>query len=177
MKKDKSPIPESPDFKNAIDLLALYSDATIRLAAIKASLDAKMLPILDKRRKEYTRLQAAQGEAQKALQVICERNPHWFVKPKTLTTAYGKLQFRKSTRLECADEAACILRIARGGGRKKYLRRKVELNIEALERCSDEQLAEFGITRVTTENFTVKPLGVQIGEASATEEGESEEAA
>jgi hypothetical protein len=92
-------------------------------------------------------------------------------------TPFGSVSLRSTSKLEVANEEATILLIQREIERdeaafpddaipvKAYLRERIELNLEALEKLSDAELKRFRIVRVTDERCTVKPVKIDLGKA------------
>lgn len=162
---------QSADYKNMVDLLAVHSDASNRLGEMQVELNDEMLSAIDPRREEYAKLQKAVTESETALEVIAVRHPEWFADKKSIKTPYGQVKFTKSTSLKAPNEEASILLVKQRSERdskfesSKFVRTREELNLEAFESMSDEELKEFRIKRVTDQNFSVKPACVDLGKA------------
>lgn len=167
---------ESPDYSNLIDLLAVYSDATDRLAELQSRLNDDQRSLVDDARDEYVELQTKLGEAEAAVEVICRRHPEWFKKAKTLKTLYGAAGFRETTRVIVPDERAAITLITAAGRDADFVRTVRELDLEALEKLGDDELAKFGLIRKTDNAFSLKPAKLDLGKAVQEQQPEAREA-
>lgn len=164
----------SPDYKNLIDLLAILTEATNQLAALKLNADEAFTEILDDLKSDYARLQETVTTTTASLKLIAERHPEWFENPRTLKTPYGSVSFHKSKVLDIPNEEHTLMLIQRAVAQgalsaNTFTRTREELNLEALEKLSDEGLAILRIKRVEKENFTVKPATVDLGKAVKTD--------
>lgn len=170
------------DFKNLVDLLALFSDGTARLAAMQAEINQEYFGLVDERRKEYADLQEAVTKAESAIEALAVAHPEWFTKKKSVATAYGSVSSRSTPRLEVANEEASILLIKHAfeqdpEAAAKLLRAEETLNIEALENLDDAELRRFRIKRVREEKIKVTPKKIDLGKAVNSAGAENEEAA
>lgn len=158
-------------YKYMIDLLAVYSEACNRLAMLETDSTQEFLMWVDESKEEYAELQEAIGKAEAALENLALANPDWFEGKKSIRTLYGTVKLTKSTKMEVAnEEVTLVLLEARAKTDELFkledVTRSVRtLNLEALEKLDDTTLAGFRIKRVTTENFKVEPLKVDMGKA------------
>jgi hypothetical protein len=164
--------PTKEDFANLVDLLAVYSDASNRLAELEASANGALLSIVDEHKAEYAQLQKALTDAESALEVIALAHTEWFGENrKSIKTPYGTVKFRRGAKLMVKNEEATVLLIQREGEHnpefkaEDYLRKVETLNIEALERCDDATLKKFRVERVSEDSFSVVPARVDMGKA------------
>lgn len=159
--------PESPEFANAVELLAIFSDCDARLKEIESEASAQLLEILDDKKKEYATLQGEMTKAETALEGICRAHPEWFVKAKSVKTPYGKVSFHSGTSLVIENEEATVklIRALKAAETGELLRSREEPNIEALEKMPDHELARLMVKRVTKDNFSVTPARVDFGKA------------
>lgn len=168
---EPNPIEQTDDFKNMLDLLAIFSSASNGMAEMQSELNEEMLSATDPRRDEYSKPQKAMTEAESGLEVIALRHPEWFADRKSIKTPYGQVKFTRSTTLEVPNPEVCILLVNQRAEKDKqfdktqFLRQREELNLEAFEAMSDEQLKTFRIKRVANENFSVSPAKVDLGKA------------
>jgi hypothetical protein len=186
-------IETTEDFQEMINLLAVFTAATNQLNDLQSEANEDMLEWLDTAKGEYASLQETLTKAEAALEIIARRHPEWFQTKKSIKTPYGVVKLTSSTSLEIPNEEATLVRMelkkersqilaeaARAEGKEfpvfdpeAFIRTTRELDREALEKLSDLELAELGITRVVEENFSVKPatldLGKAVKEAVATE--------
>lgn len=166
----QTPDPKSEDFKNLVDLLGVYSEATHRLAEMEATLNGEILQAIDEYKADYAALQKALTETETALEVIATRHPEWFAEKKGLKTPYGTVKFTKSTTLDIPNEELSIELIRREAhdltlDPENLLREKTELAIEVLETLTDDQLKAFRIRRRSSEKFSVTPAKIDLGKA------------
>ena len=159
-----------PDsYKNLVDLLSVYAEATGRLAEMEGELNEELLNLVDGRRKDYAQLQSTISEAEQSIEALAIMNPQWFAKAKSVKTPYGSVGFRKTSKLVVKNEELTIVLIEQRGEEDKaaYLRTKQELNLEALEALDPAELKALRITRETTESCTVKAAKIDLGKAVA----------
>jgi len=119
------------------------------------------------------------SETEAALEVIARRNPQWFGEKKSIKTPFGGVKFTSSKELVVTDEnisVQLVQSLAGKDGAEKYLRTVTVLNKEALAELTDLELAKFGITRKSKENFSAETKVVKLGAAVASAE-KSEKAA
>jgi hypothetical protein len=155
-------------YKNLVDLMSIHAEATVRLEAIKAEIQAAFLDLVDEHRKEYASLQATLTETETAIEHIARENPSWFEAARSIKTPYGQVKFHASKKLDIPNEEASVLLIQSKCSEEekdRYLRTEVTLNIEALEKLTDAQLAQFRINRVENDNFSLKPGTIDLGKA------------
>jgi DNA-dependent RNA polymerase auxiliary subunit epsilon len=155
-------------YKNLIDLMSIHAEATTRLDAIKAELQASFLDLVDDHRAEYAELQAKITETETAIEHIARDNPSWFESARSIKTPYGQVKFHSSKKLDIPNEEASALLIQSKCSeeeQERYLRTQITLNIEALEKLSDAQLAQFRINRVQNDNFSLKAGTIDLGKA------------
>lgn len=166
MSKNHDTHPES--YKNLIDLMAIHAEATARLEAIKAEVQSAFLDLVDEHRKEYAELQAKVTETETAIEHIARAHPTWFESARSIKTPYGQVKFHSSKKLDIPNEEASVLLIqgkCTEEEQERYLRIEVTLNVEALEKLTDAQLAQFRINRVANDNFSLKPGTIDLGKA------------
>lgn len=161
------------DYKNLIDLLAIFTEGKIRLAALENEAQSEFTEIVDARRAEYAELQGKIGEAEAAIEVIATRHPEWFTDKRHVKTPYGTVKVTRSTKLDVPNEEAAILRIKHAGYGDKFIRTAESLNLEALEDLSDAELKAFGIVRIRDENVLVKEAKIDFGKAVKAAEKEA----
>jgi hypothetical protein len=154
------------DYKNLVDCMAVYSEATARMAELEADLQQCWLDLVDARRKDYTTLQSTLTRAEEACRCASELHPEWFAKVKSIKTPYGTVAFRKSTKLEVPNEEVSIVLLEQlGQDGLPFIQTAKKLNLEALEKLSDEELKRLRITRYATENFKITAAKVDLGKA------------
>jgi hypothetical protein len=172
----------SADFKNLVDLLAVFTEATNRLDVIATETNKELMDLLDEHRDDYAAAQKAASDAETALEAIALRHPEWFESKRSVTTPYGAVSFKASTKLEIPNEEATLARLELMAARNpefkvaNYVRTNVECDKETLAKLDDATLATLGIQRVPDDNFSVKPAKVKMGkalEAAAPEEQNS----
>jgi len=172
-------VPDAQSYKNLVDLMAIHSDATGRMANLETELQGEWLALVDAKRSEFAKLQQLLGESEEGIEQLATSNPQWFVKSKSLKTPYGTVQFRSTTKLIASSPDVTIALIKADGEEQKglYLRQSEELNLEALEKLDDHQLARLHITRETSESCTVKPIKIDLGKAVKKAAAEAAKAA
>lgn len=182
MKANKIQLPQTQDFQDLIDLLALYTEANNRLQALEADANAQLIDILDELRADYAKNQEALTKAETAMEEIALKNKGWFETKKTIKTPFGTVSFKSSTSLEASNEEASIVRIRLaaeklfpGNGPEeiaareeyfgRFIRTREALNLEALSELDDASLKTLGVKRVHSENFSAKPATIDLGKA------------
>lgn len=160
-------ITASSDYKNLVDLFAVLAEAQDQKITLQASLNQASRELIDEHRKEIVELETTITQADSAIEVICRRHPEWFEKVKTLKTPYGAASFRKSSELVAPSEDATIALIKASGRAADFIRVTEDLDREALEKLSDEELGKLGLFRKTEDKFAAKPAKVDLGKATA----------
>jgi hypothetical protein len=167
-KTTTTPTADSSDFKNLVDLMAIYTECTARLAKMAADCQDCLIEAVDERRAEYADLQEKLSQAEASMEILARRHPEWFGNKRSLKTPYGTVKFHASTKLDVPNEEASIILIeqhATEEQRKQFLRTETTLNLDALKTLTDAQLAQFRIHRVADDNFGVKPATIDLGKA------------
>jgi Bacteriophage Mu Gam like protein len=170
MKPNTAPDPKSADFTNLVDLLAVFSEATHHLAEMAANLNSEMMVCIDGYKADYSAMQKTLTEAETALEIIAIRHPEWFKETRGLKTPYGTVKFTSSNPLVVSNEELAIELIERDAHRlgldpENLIRERKELNLEALETLTPEQLAAFRVKRVKKENFSIVAAKIDLGKA------------
>lgn len=172
---------ETAEYKNLIKLLSAYSTATHQLDSLKADSADCISRALRGKVDKFAKLQTAQATAEKAIREIVKAHPEWFPpERKTINTPFGSVSSRSSTKLDVEDENASVRLIqerCKRPQRIQFLRPKVTLNLEALEKLTDEQLAEYGIKRVTDDNLQIKPSKVNLSKLTKGADKDEEQPA
>ncbi|MEO5915603.1 MAG: host-nuclease inhibitor Gam family protein [Luteolibacter sp.] len=159
-------IPDAETYRTLVDDLARLTDASSQLAALEISTQMEWTEIMDRHRDEYAILQTEISETEAAIKAVTNAHPEWFTEVKTLKTPYGSIGYRSATKLDVPNEEFTIALIElKGESHAVYLRPRKFLNLEALETLTDGELAEFKITRVTSDKCTVTPAKVDLGKA------------
>lgn len=156
---------KDPDYKNLVDLLAIFSEATARQNALAAQLNQEYLDKVDEHKAEYTENQDKLSQAESAIGALIDRHPEWFDKKKTLTTPYGQVKVSSGKKIIAPSEEASMRLIRAEGKADAYIRSKDELDREALEELSDEELAKYGLVRQKTLSVKITAAEVELGEA------------
>lgn len=158
-------------YKDVVDNLSILLDATNQQTALETRINQGYLDLVDEHREEYAKLQEAISKVNANIEAIALVNPQWFEQKKTLTTPYGEVKSRKSTTLEVPNEEVTIVLLEQlGPEAAAFIRTKKELNLEALEQLSDEELKRIRITRVVKETITAKPKQIDMGKAAKSAE-------
>ncbi len=167
---------ESSDYKNLVELLGVFSEATNRLDELQTQANRDFLEIADEHRKEYTALQEKISAAESAIKEVVARNPGWFEKRKSAVTPYGTVKLTSGTKLEVADTEVTVALLLKHGTVDRdfdvslYVRNEPVLRLEALETMDDAMLEKFKIKRVTTSGVKLEAARVDLGEALKTEQ-------
>jgi hypothetical protein len=160
------------------ELLAEFSDLTARLVTIEASVNKSQIAAARPMLPDHANTTARLSEIESKLRTIAVENPELFPEEKkTHNTPFGAISFRSSTSLDFDDEEKVVLKIIHACDKERtradragvpplftedsLLRKRLEPDLEALEKLTDAELALFGIERKTTEKFSVKPLEVK----------------
>lgn len=166
-----TPDQKSEDFQNLVNLLSVYTEASHRLGEMEANLNAEMMETVDAYKEDYAGLQRTLTEAEKAIELIAVRHySEWFGERKSLKTPYGTVKFVRSTSIVVENEELSVEIIRRDAAKHGLdpallIRTKEELNLEALETLTLEQLKAFKVGRQTKDNFSVVPAKVDLGKA------------
>ncbi len=169
----------SADFKNMVDLLSVFSEATNRLDELEAEVNKDQLEVVDEHKAEYAKLQEKLTEAESALELIARKHPDWFVAKKTIKTPYGAISLKDNPpKLDAPNAEVSILLIeqkaeadeaARPGTGlsplRRFLRQHTELNLEALAELTDGELTDLRIKRTKSDTFKVAPARLDLGKA------------
>lgn len=165
-KSNTLPSDQTAAFKDLVNAMALITEASNRLGKLENELQEEYIGLVDARRKEYTFLQSTISKGEQAAEAIALMNPQWFETVKTVTTPYGSVKSRTTTKLEVANADVSIALLQQLGLESApFLRVETTLNLEALEGLTDDELARVRIKRVTKENITTKPATVDLGKA------------
>lgn len=161
-------VADAPDYKNLIDLMAIFAEATARMDELENDLNQAWLDLVDARRKDYAKLQGVLGQTEEGIRFLAETNPQWFAKARSLKTPYGTVAFRKSTKLSVANEEVSIVLLEQLGQEGlPFLKNEKRLVLEALEKLDDKELERLRIKRVESETCTIKPAKPDMGKAVA----------
>ena len=169
--KPKFEMPATEDYANALNLLAVHTEAANRLAELETDANDQFIDIVDGLRADYAEAQIKLSESEAALRLIAEAHPEWFADSRSFRTPYGAIKWRKAPKLDVANEEATLakleLREERVDGFKAedFTRTRKELNLEALERLDDATLKQLGIARIIEDKFSVTPAKVDLGKA------------
>jgi hypothetical protein len=119
--KNKTKLPAgielTDDFKEMVNLLAVYTEAHNSLIALENDCNTELLEIIDEHKTDYAVLQESLTKAEAALELIALRHPEWFAQKQSIGTPYGTVKFHSGTKLEAANEEVSILLIRQKGMR------------------------------------------------------------
>jgi hypothetical protein len=158
-------VPDAETYRELVDQLAMFTDASNQFAALDARVQQEVADIIDDFREEYSILQNAISEHEATVKSIALAHPEWFEAVKTLKTPYGTVGFRSATKLEVENEELTVVLIEQLDAADLYLRSRKFLNLEALETLEPCELATLHIQRVTTDKCTVTPAKLDLGKA------------
>jgi hypothetical protein len=192
MKAKKIELPQTEEFQNLINLLAVYSEATNQLANLQSVANDHLMEVLDDLKPQYADLQGKLLEVESAMELIARKHPEWFTDRKTIKTPYGSVSLKSSSALEVPNEEAVLVRIELEAQRRfptpaqqkereefiaKFTRAEVSLNKEALEGEDDAFLKQLGVARVHKQNFSAKPAALDLGKAVSETNADQKQAA
>lgn len=156
----------SDSYTNLVNLQAIHSEAHARMAELESMLQQAWLDIVDSYRPEYAKIQEAIATSEEGIEYLATINKQWFEKSRTLKTPYGTVGFRRVTKLEVKNEDVTIALLEQiGEDGLPFLVPSKKLNLEALEKLDDEELARIRVARVTTDSCQVKPAKIDLGKA------------
>lgn len=156
------------DYTNLINCLSIHAEANARLGELENDLQQAFIDLVDARRADYATLQNTLSKSADAIEAAATLHPEWFAKAKSIKTPYGTVAFRSVTKLEVPNEEVSIVLLEQlGQDGLPFLVTEKRLNLEALEKLDDQELARLRIRRVQTENFSIKPAKIDMGKAVA----------
>ena len=171
MTKQNTTVEKPEDFKNMLDLMAVYSAASHSLEEMGAEINNMLLELIDDKRADYANLQKALTESETALEHIALSHPEWFADARSVKTPYGVVKFHRSTKTVVKNEEVTFLLVKQHAEKNPdfdlslYIQTSEALNIEALEKLDPALLKAFRINRVESDNFSVTPAKVNLGKA------------
>ena len=169
-----APTAKPSDFADLVGILDRLSHAANQLARLEQTLNAQHLDTIRGHMPVYKELQATVADCEAALEVIAARNPQWFESKKSVATPVGEVKRTTSNKIEIADPLVTMTLILAAGRAGDFIRTEEALRIEVLETLDDDQLAKFGVKRVTTHNYKIAPASVDLGKAvKAAEKSDS----
>lgn len=161
------PADTAADYTKLVSLLAKFTGATNRLSKLSGAIKERYNRTITTYADDFATLQLILEECQAKVVALAEAHPEWFADSKTITTPYGSVQSRSSSRLEAEDEQKSIELLKQlGTDSEAFLRTVTTLNLEALEILPDEELARIKVKRVKSESITVTPAKVTLGKAA-----------
>ena len=155
-------------YKGLIGLLAVYSDASNRLAELQARADASLLETVDGERKEWAELSAAFEQADKAIKDLVAKHPEW-TEGRTIKTPYGQVRFTRTTKLDVPSPETTVSLIRaklKDADPEQYIRVKEEPNLDALGTLDKSTLARLGIIWQEFDSISIKPAKVDLGKTA-----------
>lgn len=159
------------DFQRLVALMNSFSVASNALKLLEATVNESQMKIVTTHSKEYADLQLALADAEKELKNISQDHPEWFGDKKSIKTPFGTVKFHRSSKLVVKNKEVTLARLdvkaARDEkfDRSRYVRTEESINVESFEGMDDKELAYFGIERSQEENFSVKPVEMDMGKA------------
>jgi phage host-nuclease inhibitor protein Gam len=155
--------PENPDYKNLLDLLAIVTECENRLGSIDADIQSEYLELVDAVKEDYIALQSKKAEAEQAVEILAKRNPQWFEDEKTIKSPFGQVRSTATSAISVPSLEAALRLVKLAGREAEFIRTREELDLNALDRLKDEELALFGLVRQRAESLTIKPARVDLG--------------
>ena len=160
---------DTATFNNLVNLLSVYSEAYARNSTLEAEIAEMTLSLIDDTKKEYAEIQTVLTQAESALETLCRANPTWFQEKRSVKTPYGSVGFKRISKLLVPNEELSI-ELVKAAERAAdaplgLIRTKDALDLEALEKLDDGALKAFRITRANTDEFSVKPVKLDLGRA------------
>lgn len=163
------PTDSADSYKLLVDTLAKLTGASNSLAKLTGAIKERYNRSITAYVEDFASLQLIIDDAEDVARKLAEANPQWFATAKTITTPYGTVLSRSSTKLEVTNEQVSIELLQQlGPDAAPFLRTVTTLNLEALESLSETELARIRVTRVTSETITVAPAKVTLGKAAMT---------
>lgn len=168
----------SADYKNLVDLLAVFTEAKLRLDELQNNAASEYMEIVDGVRGTYAGLQSTVTESELAIEGIALTHPEWFADKRSVKTPYGTVRVTRTTKLDVPNEEVTVLLIERAEETLhlepgRFLRTKKEPNLDALKELSDRELKALRIERVSDESVKVTEAKIDFGKAVKAAESES----
>lgn len=165
--------PPPTDYTLFVELLQRFSSLSNDLALIEGDMTECQLKAATAAITEYAVLQEQVAQLEQRIAAIFAAHPEWREKDsKSIKTPFGSVSCKETKKLKVQNEAVTITLIkALAAAEPKsetwpaLLRVTTELDKEALEKLSDEQLEQLGVTREVTEPITVKPFKADAAKA------------
>ena len=107
------------DFKNLIDLMSVYSQASHSLDEMAAEINNMLLELIDDKRTDYASLQKALTESETAMEHIALSHPEWFTDARSVKTPYGIVKFHRSTKTVVKNEELTLLLVKQHAEKNK----------------------------------------------------------
>ena len=159
--------PDLGEYQALIQLLAVYTEATNRLAEIQTIANDSLLESLDEQKGDYATYQLALDNAESAIKNLAIAHPEW-LDGRTIPTPYGKVKFTRASSLDIPDKEVTVLLIKAHLGEQSstFIRTKEEPNKDSLATLDDAVLAKLGIKKVEADSITITPAKVDMGKAA-----------
>ena len=102
------------------------------------------------------------------VETIIRRHPEWLAGKKSLRTPFGLVKFTASQRLEVLNEELSIALIQRllPEDAGYFIRKREELNLDALGELDDAELGKLKIRRLPSDNFKIEPARADLSKAT-----------
>jgi DNA-binding MarR family transcriptional regulator len=171
MQKDTHTTPD--DFAVFLETFAAFTRSTHTLDAIQREADAELSDLIERLEKDYAAAKAATQALEAALVATIKLHPEWLNGKSSITTMHGTLASRSSKALQIGSELRTIalIKAQRPTEAATLIRQSEEVDREALEVLSDEELLTLDVLRDQNVRWTAKPATVTLGDAAKPKKG------
>jgi len=148
------------DWRHADDMLRRLGDLQVRLRQAECAAKADIDEVKSRLDKTAKPLQQAIELHVRSLEAFCWHHRAEFGKAKSRKLTFGVIGWRKSTAIEIIKKTTLdlIKEVLPAAKRRACIKVKESVDLKALAKLTDEELAGIQARRRTTEGFFVEPL-------------------
>lgn len=169
----KDPKTQPNDFAVFLETFAAFTRATHALEAIQRDADTELAELIERLEKDYVAAKSAAQGLEAALVATIKLHPEWLNGKTSIATMHGTLASRSSKALQIPSEmrTLALIKSLRAGEADTLIRQCEEVDREALEVLSDEELLALEVLRDENTTWKAKPATVTLGEAAKPKKG------
>ena len=162
---------QTQDFARLVELQELYTSTSNKIATLEASTNTFVNDTLKGQVPDFVVLQETLAKCDQEIRELFKRNPQWKGPNKSVKTPFGEVGERTTTEMDIPNPAMTVALIKGRGASDPAFKSSDFLHVEelpskeALERLKDDELADLGVRRISTESITVKAAKVNMAKA------------